>query len=184
MGVQPIETYIQRRSPALIARCGRLKDPCQSSLQSSEGCGKVLSGVTGYPQSQHPTSTSSAWKFFVKKNLSFKAHLTRKNNFQVRLLVGCDGLRVMLLDSGHVEQVLYYASHPLWRCLWGYCPALSAECHPALLPSSNPMEFIGIMLGMCWIDCEELQSFCVNFLDRLRSARIHKLSGPLSDNSP
>ena len=37
---------------------------------------------------------------------------------------------------------------------------------------------------MCWIDYEELQTFYVNFLDQLRSARIHKLSGSISDNFP
>ena len=41
--------------------------------------------------------------------------------------------------------------------------------------SSSLEEFMEVMLGMCWIDNSELQSFYVSFLDQFRSAHAHKL---------
>ena len=131
--------------------------------------------------------------------------LTRKNNFWIRLLVGCHGLendaaRFQSRSTGvrphnpscklcgvACEDAEHYIA--LCPALSGVCSSLFALALPNVTPilpdpSSNPVELIGIMLGTCWIDCKELQTFRVNFLDQLRSARIHILSSPISDNSP
>ena len=140
MGVQSIETYIQQRSLAFIVAMANLpSDAVAQRILVARPASSPQKGVVKHYQELlalhnlpdltillNDTPSSNAWKSFVKKNLSFKAHLdfieecesyhlsscelkplkpaphwavmlgnvslTRKNNFRVHLLVGCDGL--------------------------------------------------------------------------------------------
>ena len=94
------------------------------------------------------------------------------------------------LCGGPVEDALHFIS---------YCPSLT-EAREALLrdapveissmllnPLTHPIRFADHMLGTCWIDNDQFQSFCIEFLHRLRLIRYNLLfnsSGPTSDNSP
>ena len=118
--------------------------------------------------------------------------LTRRNNFRIRLLVGCDGLEkdaarfssgrkahsagpcCKLCGSGQVEDAAHFVVH---------CTALStvrerligaADSRLRLfLPDlyTTPEEFFHVILGVSWIECPEFQSFCINFLSKLKSER-------------
>ena len=49
------------------------------------------------------------------------------------------------------------------------------------------LQFADHMLGTCWVDNDEFQSFCIEFLHHLRLARFNLLynqPGPCKDNSP
>ena len=94
----------------------------------------------------------------------------------------------MTLLANYVAMPCEDAGHFIVHCsaLSNVRSSLLALAPPNVIPllpdpTSNPEEFIGIVLGTCWVNCDELQTFCVNFLDQLRSAQ---LSSPISDNSP
>ena len=109
--------------------------------------------------------------------------LIRKNIFRIRLLVGCDvAWRVMRLDSRHIAQALGLTTRLVNSVVLpvrmlgtiAYCSTLSLT-PPRILRSS---------LGSCLaraghVDGVELQTFCIDFLDQLKSACLHKLSGPI-----
>ena len=122
--------------------------------------------------------------------------MTRLNNYRIRLLKGCNGLekdtsRFRTRNTGgrvhdpsckHCGAVREDAAHFICNC------SALAEVQATLLlaapptisslipdPSAIPVEFTALMLGTCWVDNSELQSFCVSFLDQLRLARVHKL---------
>ena len=54
-------------------------------------------------------------------------------------------------------------------------------------PVTRPIQFADHMLSTCWVDNDEFQSFCIEFLHRLRLTRFNLLynqPGPCKDNSP
>ena len=123
--------------------------------------------------------------------------LSRANNFRIRLLVGCDGLEKdaarfrrrnndrapsdpsCKLCNAPVEDAFHFISH---------CPALEGErlrlldCAPpsvkTQLPDhvTRPDEFAETILGTNWIDDRPTQSFCIEFLQDLRSYRTSKFN--------
>ena len=73
----------------------------------------------------------------------------------------------------HAGQVL---GGSCWEVLGGSCWAAIVLCKlfgPA--QSCLCTQITEIVLGKCWVDHAELQSFCVKLLDQLRAARVHKL---------
>ena len=123
--------------------------------------------------------------------------LTRKNNFRIRLLVGCDGLeqdasrfRHRSLPAGDNRCKLCLlepedASHFIARC-----PALSGPrsllltnfpTPPSVPPllellHSNPSRLIDIVLGVEWIDDADFQCGIIILLNELRLARTALLT--------
>ena len=119
--------------------------------------------------------------------------LTRKNNFRIRLLTGCDGLEH---DAAHFRTRSHYGALPgdssCKLCnaevedpehFVSLCPALSA-CRDDLLalatpqvrqslpnPATHPSEFCDVILGTCWIDDLDAQKFCIEFLSALKEER-------------
>ena len=52
---------------------------------------------------------------------------------------------------------------------------------------ARPIQFGDHMLDTCWVDNDEFQSFCIEFLHHLRLARfklLYNQPGPCKDNSP
>ena len=119
-------------------------------------------------------------------------HKTRRNNFRIRLLTGCDGLeadvsRFRTRQNGRfpndpsykicgatLENPLYFvASCPaLQDCrsrLLGDAPSPVKACLPS--PARDPDRFLDVALGVDWVDDNDVQSFLIDFLDKLRSHR-------------
>ena len=121
------------------------------------------------------------------------------------LLVGCDGLEkdaarfrsrrqpdVEVGDAvcgNSTEDALHFIL---------FCPALATartnllRAAPGSIlsllldPVTRPIQFADHMFGTCWVDNDEFQSFCIEFLHRLRLARFNLLynqPGPCKDNS-
>ena len=54
-------------------------------------------------------------------------------------------------------------------------------------PVTRPIQFADHMLGTCWVDSDEFQSFYIEFLHHLQLAIFNLLynpPGPCKDNSP
>ena len=125
--------------------------------------------------------------------------LTRKNNFRVRLLVGCDGLN---LDSSRFHNrrgVPLSSECPLCRSgaedsyhFIATCPALEPERLAFLSnapqsireqfpdPVVCPRDFADVVTGVVWIENLAFQRYCVEFLHSLKLARNQKIliTGP------
>ena len=122
-------------------------------------------------------------------------NLTRINNFRVRLLVGCDGLekdvsRFRTRNYGFAKDdpscklcgsPVEDAEHFVLCCdaLPDVRSRLLADAPPSVrahLPCSTdqPRLFVEIMIGTCWVD-DDVQSFCIQFLNELRATRASKL---------
>ena len=60
-----------------------------------------------------------------------------------------------------------------WRMACSAVPRLSSCPRLRTQPpaSSNPQTFADVILGTCWINDPEVQSFCIKFLSGLKEAR-------------
>ena len=116
--------------------------------------------------------------------------LTQLNNFRIRLLVGCDGLekdaaRFRSRNTGRLvgDPSCWLRGHsPFYLNLPGTqvhrhsllddaLPIISTMYNMASTSNSNPQSFADVILGTCWIDDPEVQSFCIQFLSSLKEAR-------------
>ena len=125
--------------------------------------------------------------------------LTRKNNFRIRLLVGCDGLEH---DASRFRHRSYSSGDNICKlCLSepedsshfiARCPVLSGPrtlllanlpTPPSVPPlsellHSNQLRLIDIVLGVEWIDDAVFQCSIIEFLSELRLARTTFLTSP------
>ena len=138
---------------------------------------------------RQPGSPSPLWASTHCKDL---LHLTSKNNFRVRLLLGCHGLETdaarfrvrkgglrvgsstcRLCDQGDEDPTHFLAT----------CPALAGrraellQAMPLALhvvvpdPAREPVEFTSTLLGVPWIDDTEFQEFAISFITELKALR-------------
>ena len=119
-------------------------------------------------------------------------HKTRRNNFLIRLLTGCDGLEAdasrfrqrrngrspndpscKLCGAPREDSLHSVASCPaLLGCrveLIGEAPSSVKDALPD--PARDPHRFFSVMTGVDWINDIDIQLFCIDFLDSLRSRR-------------
>ena len=155
----------------------------QSHLSLSNDCSSLPIGACDLPigkPAPHWAATLS------------DVHRTRRNNFRIRLLTGCDGLeadasRFRTRRNGRspndpscklcgtvLEDPLHFvASCPaLQDCrsrLLGDAPSPVKACLPS--PARDPDRFLDVTLGIDWVDDNNVQSFLIDFLDKLRSHR-------------
>ena len=121
--------------------------------------------------------------------------LTRRNNFRIRLLVGCDGLEHdacrfrtrRFPDAGHSSvcklclQESEDQAHFIARC-----PRLEPIRSQLLLTAPppvqsqrrNPHQLVQVILGLDWIEDHVTQQFAINFLHDLRLYWNQLLSSP------
>ena len=120
--------------------------------------------------------------------------LTRLNNFRIRLLVGCDGLEkdaarfrsrntgrpagdpTCKLCGADSEDAVHFifscqALSVRRRGLLSGAPPIISSTFTDSTSSSNPQTFADVILGTCWINDPEVQSFCIKFLSGLKEAR-------------
>jgi hypothetical protein len=136
---------------------------------------------------RQPDSPSPLWASTHCKDL---LHLTSKNNFRVRLLLGCHGLEIdaarfrvrkgglrvgsstcRLCDQGDEDPTHFLAT----------CPALAGmraellQAMPLALhvvvpdPAREPDEITSTLLGVPWIDDREFQEFAISFITELKA---------------
>ena len=119
-------------------------------------------------------------------------HRTRRNNFRIRLLTGCDGLeadasRFRLRRNGRSpndpscklcgalreDSLHFVASCPALREYRNELIGEAPSSVKALLPdpARDPHRFFHVMSGVEWISDIDFQLFCIDFLDCLRSRR-------------
>ncbi len=117
---------------------------------------------------------------------------TRKSNFRIRMLVGCDGLE---LDASRFRRRHNCSTpgdptcklcltepedpaHFILRCpsLATRRRALLSDVSPEISahipdPTTDPSRFIDVMSGVEWVNDRATQVFIVDYLDQLRSSR-------------
>ena len=124
--------------------------------------------------------------------VTLDTHATRRNNFRIRLLVGCDGLEAdasrfrWRKDQSQPNNSTYKLCHSepedpfhfIAKCL-ALSPVrsrlLSAtpETIKLHLPDleADPLRFTEVILGLEWIKDTPTQTFIIDFLTQLKSAR-------------
>ena len=119
-------------------------------------------------------------------------HATRKNNFRIHLLVGCDGLEAdasrfrWRKDHSHPNNPTCKLCHSEPEDPYHFiakCPALSSvrsrllSATPEAIkphlpdPEVDPRRFTEVILGLEWIKDTPTQLFIIDFLAQLKSAR-------------
>ena len=117
-------------------------------------------------------------------------YATRKNNFRICLLTGCDGLEgdascsrsrnnqsqpnnpICKLCLSEPEDHFHFiakclALSPVRSCLLSNVPAAIAPHLPCL--ETDPLHFTEVMLGLEWIKDTPTHTFTINFLAQLKN---------------
>ena len=119
-------------------------------------------------------------------------HATRRNNFRIRLLVGCDGLEAdasrfrwrkdrsqpnnptcKLCHSEPEDPLHFIAKCPALSPVRSRLLSATPETIKPHLPDleADPLRFAEVVLGLEWIKDTPTQMFIIDFLTQLKSAR-------------